>query len=233
MGGQPLRGINISLALNSGNLIKVLVPGFEVPLTSLSRVGLPSPRFNTCWFEIRERVRNFGENGSQHVDIPPIFQGDLTLKLFSKAEPSAIKRKGKKIKVLTIKKPRSKGKEDSLTLSFDEFLSTLGNAKSRGFNVKWLKSRVIALRDLKRAGPSIHASLSLLQELRVKRTSCINKVKKTKSAIEAHSTSITQLQECITKVQEDLSSKQEASSTLQTQLKGIEVEQDSLNKEIN
>ena len=86
---------------------------------------------------------------------------------------------------------QSKGKEDSLTLSFDEFISTLGDDESIGFNVKWLNSRVIALRGLKRAGPSIHASLSLLQELRVKRTSCINKAKETKSAIKPHSTSIT------------------------------------------
>lgn len=35
-----------SLAFKSGNLIKVLVPGFEVPFASPSRVGLPSPRFN-------------------------------------------------------------------------------------------------------------------------------------------------------------------------------------------
>ena len=59
-----------------------------------------------------------------------------------------------------------KGKEDNLTFSFNEFLSTLGDAKSMSFNVEWLKSCVIALRDLKRAGPSIHASLSLLQQLR-------------------------------------------------------------------
>ena len=86
---------------------------------------------------------------------------------------------------------QSQGKEDSLTLSVDEFLSTLGDDESIGFNVKWLNSHVIALRGLKRAGPSIHASLSLLQELRVKRTSCINKAKETKLAIEPHSTSIT------------------------------------------
>jgi len=58
---------------------------------------------------------------------------------------------------------QSKDKEDSMTSSFDEFLSTLGDAKSMGFNVEWLKSRVIALRDLKMAQPSIYASLSLLQ----------------------------------------------------------------------
>ena len=86
-----------------------------------------------------------------------------------------------------------KGKEDSLTFSFDEFLSTLGDAESMSFNVKWLKSCVIALRDLKRAGPSVHASLSLLQQLRIKRTLCINKVEETKLAIKTHITSITQL----------------------------------------
>ena len=34
---------------------------------------------------------------------------------------------------------QSKGKEDSLTLSFDEFLSTLGDDESIGFNVKLAK----------------------------------------------------------------------------------------------
>ena len=58
---------------------------------------------------------------------------------------------------------QSKDKEDSMTFSFDEFLSTLGDAESMGFNVEWLKSHVIALRDLKMAQPSIYASLSLLQ----------------------------------------------------------------------
>ena len=58
---------------------------------------------------------------------------------------------------------QSKDKEDSMTFSFDEFLATLGDAESMGFNVEWLKSRVIALRDLKMAQPSIYASLSLLQ----------------------------------------------------------------------
>ena len=84
----------------------------------------------------------------------------------------------------------------------------------------------------KRARPFVHASLSLLRQLRVKRTSCINKEKETKSAIGAHITSITQLQESITKLQKDLLSKQEASSALQTQLKSFEIEQGSLNKEI-
>ena len=47
---------------------------------------------------------------------------------------------------------QSKGKEDNQTLSFDEFLSTLGDVKSMGFNVEWLKSRVIILIDLKGQG---------------------------------------------------------------------------------
>ena len=58
---------------------------------------------------------------------------------------------------------QSKGKKDSLTLSFDELIFTIGDAEGKGFNVEWLKNRVIALRDLKEVGPSIHASLSLLQ----------------------------------------------------------------------
>ena len=57
---------------------------------------------------------------------------------------------------------QSKGKEDNLTLSFDELLSTLGDAEGIGFNVGWLKSCAIALRDLKKAGPSVRASLSSL-----------------------------------------------------------------------
>lgn len=101
-----------------------------------------------------------------------------------------------------------------------------------GFNVGWLKSRLIALRDLKKAGPSVHASLTLLQQLRVKRISCINKAKETKSAAKADNTLITQLQESKAKLQEDLSSKQEASFSLQTQLEGVAVEQRSLDKEI-
>ena len=95
-----------SLPFKSGNLIKVLVSSSEVPFTSPSRVGLPLPRFKAWWSGIRECVKNFGENGSECVDIPPIFQGDLTLKLFAKAKTSSIKRKGKNVKVLTVKKPR-------------------------------------------------------------------------------------------------------------------------------
>jgi len=49
---------------------------------------------------------NFGESGSQRVDMSPIFQGDLTLKLSAKVKPSAIKRKGKNVKVFAMKKPR-------------------------------------------------------------------------------------------------------------------------------
>nr|POF02446.1 hypothetical protein CFP56_28056 [Quercus suber] len=70
-----------SLAFKSSNLIKVLAFGSEVPFASPSRIGLPSAKFKIWWFGIREHVRNFGDNRSQRVDIPPIFQGDLTLKL--------------------------------------------------------------------------------------------------------------------------------------------------------
>ena len=88
---------------------------------------------------------------------------------------------------------QSKGKEDHLTLFFDEFLSTLIEVDGMGFNVEWLVSCVMTLIDLKKAGPSVHASLSLLQQLRIKRTLCINKVEETKLAIKTHITSITQL----------------------------------------
>ena len=84
--------IVVSLAFKSNNLIKVLVSGSEVPFTYPSRIGLPSPRIKAWWSGIRERVRNFGESGSQGIDIPLIFQGDLTLKLSANAKPSAIKR---------------------------------------------------------------------------------------------------------------------------------------------
>ena len=40
------------------------------------------------------------------MDILPVFQGDLTLKLSAKVKPSAIKRKGKNVKVSAVKKPR-------------------------------------------------------------------------------------------------------------------------------
>ena len=122
---------------------------------------------------------------------------------------------------LVISQLKSKGKMNNLTLSFDELLSTLGDAKGIGFNVEWLKSRVIALRDLMKAWPSIRASLSLLHQLRPNRISCISKAKETRSAIEAHNTSITKLQESIVKLQKEFSSKQEANSALQTWLEGV------------
>ena len=62
---------------------------------------------------------------------------------------------------------QSKDKKDCLALFLDNFLSTLSEIESLSVNVGWLKSRVTALRHLKKAGPSIHASLSLLRELRV------------------------------------------------------------------
>ena len=107
---------------------------------------------------------------------------------------------------------QSKGKEDSLTLSFDELLSTLGDVEGMSFNIEQLKSRVITLR--------------------AKRISCVNKAKETKSTIEVHNTLITLLQESMVKLQEDLSSVQEANSTLQTQLEGVTTEQSSLDKAI-
>ena len=76
-----------------------------------------------------------------------------------------------------------KGKEDCLALLLDNFISILSEAESLSVNVGWLKSRVTALRDLKKAGPSVHASLSSLHELRVKENSCINKAKETESAL--------------------------------------------------
>ena len=94
-----------SLVFKSQNLIKMLESGSKVPFASLSRVGLPTPRFRARWSGIGERVRNFGESGSQRVDIPPIFQGDLILKLFVEAKPSIIKRKEKNVKVPALKKP--------------------------------------------------------------------------------------------------------------------------------
>ena len=95
---------------------------------------------------------------------------------------------------------QSKGKEDCLALPFDDFLSTLNEAEGLSVNASWLKSCVTALRDLKKAGPSVHASLSSLHELRVKENSYINKAKETKSALEVRSTSITWLQESINKL---------------------------------
>ena len=58
-----------------------------------------------------------------------------------------------------------KGKEECLALPLDNYLSTLSEAESLSVNASWLKSRVTALRDLKKARPSVHTSLSLLHEL--------------------------------------------------------------------
>ena len=88
-----------------------------------------------------------------------------------------------------------KGKEDCLALPFDNFLSILSEVESLSVNVGWLKSRVIALRDLKKEGPFVHASLSSLRELRVKKNSCISKAKETESTLQVRLTSITQLQD--------------------------------------
>ena len=92
-----------SLAFKKENLIKILVSSLEIPFTSPNRNGLPSPKFKSRWSDIREPVRNFGENGAQRVDVPPIFQGDLTLKPLPKAKPSGTKRK-KNAKTPYIKK---------------------------------------------------------------------------------------------------------------------------------
>ena len=75
-----------SLAFKKENLIKILVSSLEIPFTSPTRNGLPSPKFKSRWFDIRDPVRNFGESGAQRVDVPPIFQGDLTLKPLSKSQ---------------------------------------------------------------------------------------------------------------------------------------------------
>ncbi|XP_030959061.1 zinc finger BED domain-containing protein RICESLEEPER 1-like [Quercus lobata] len=79
---------------------------------------------------------------------------------------------------------QSKGKKDFLALPLNDFFSTLSEVEGLRVKVNWLKSRVIASRDLKRAGPSIHASLSSLHELRAKESSYVNKVKETKSTLE-------------------------------------------------
>ncbi|KAK4593532.1 hypothetical protein RGQ29_017589 [Quercus rubra] len=127
---------------------------------------------------------------------------------------------------------QSKGKENCLDLPLDDFLSTLSEAEGLSVNVGWLKSRVTALRDLKKAGPSVHASLSSLRELRAKESSCINKAKETESALEVYGTSITQLQESINRLKVELTSKQEVNSALQAQLEGVTAERSSLRKEI-
>nr|POF22755.1 hypothetical protein CFP56_09732 [Quercus suber] len=126
----------------------------------------------------------------------------------------------------------TKSKEDHLTLPFKNILSTLTEANGMGFNVGWLVSRVITLRDLQKIGPFVHASLSLLQLLRVKRDSCINKAEETKKTMEARIASIAKFQESITKLQGDLSSAQEDYSAFRTQLEGVKAEQGSFDKEI-
>ena len=78
-----------------------------------------------------------------------------------------------------ISKLQSKGKEDCLALPLNDFISTLSEAEGLSVNVSWLKSHVIALRDLKKARPPIHASLSLLRKLKVKENSYIDKAKET------------------------------------------------------
>ena len=83
---------------------------------------------------------------------------------------------------------QSKVKKDYLAFPLDDFLSTLSEAEGLSVNVGWLKSHVTALRDLKKAGPSVYASLSSLRELRAKESSCINKVKETESALGVHDT---------------------------------------------
>nr|POE98004.1 hypothetical protein CFP56_42488 [Quercus suber] len=111
-----LPAIVASLAFKRNNLIKVLVSSSEVPFTSPSRARLPSPKFKARWVGIREHVRNFGESRAQRMDIPPIFQDDLTTKLSAKAKPSAIKRKGKKPRVFDAKKPKTQTKAKKTTL---------------------------------------------------------------------------------------------------------------------
>lgn len=68
-----LPAVVASLGFKRENLIKILVTSPEIPFTSPTRAGLPSPRFKSWWFDIREHVRNFGESGAQQVDVPPIF----------------------------------------------------------------------------------------------------------------------------------------------------------------
>ena len=88
------------------------------------------------------------------------------------------------------------------------------------------------MKDLKKVGPSVHASLSSLREFRVKETLCINKVKEAELTLQVRVTSITQLQESIKRLQVELTPQQEASSTFQTQIEGVTAEHNSLKKEI-
>ena len=94
-----------SLAFKKENIIKILVSSPKIPFTSPTRNGLPSPRFKSWWSDLKERVRNFGENDAQLMDVPLIFQGDLTLKPLLKAKSSSTKRK-KNAKTPSIKKPK-------------------------------------------------------------------------------------------------------------------------------
>ena len=48
---------------------------------------------------------NFREIGAQQVDVPPIFQGDLTLKHLPKAKPSSTK-SNKNVNTPSSKKPK-------------------------------------------------------------------------------------------------------------------------------
>ncbi|KAK9997217.1 hypothetical protein SO802_021903, partial [Lithocarpus litseifolius] len=52
-----------------------------------------------------EHVRNFGEGGAQRVDVPPIFQGDLTLNPPTKAKFLGTRKK-KSANVSSVKKPK-------------------------------------------------------------------------------------------------------------------------------
>ena len=94
-----------SLGFKRENLIKILESGSKIPFTSPFGVGLPSPKFKSWWSDIRECVRDFGENGAQQVDVPHVFQGDLTLKLLIKAKLSGTKRK-RNVKVSSVKKSK-------------------------------------------------------------------------------------------------------------------------------
>ena len=99
-----LPSVVTSLGFKRENIIKILVSSPEIPFTSPTKAGLPSPKFKSWWSNIREHVRNFGESGAQWVDVPSIFQGDLTLKLPTKAKLLGTRRK-KSTKVSSIKKP--------------------------------------------------------------------------------------------------------------------------------
>nr|POE96638.1 hypothetical protein CFP56_62990 [Quercus suber] len=114
-----------------------------------------------------------------------------------------------------------KGKEDCLALPLEDFLSTLSEAEGLSVNVGWLKSRVTALRDLKKAGPSIHASLSSLHELRAKENSCINKAKEAESALQAQLEGVTAERYSLRKEVEKLEGELGALSNLDFSLENI------------